>query len=34
MLVNKTEYTSLGLNIMAADQVERIHDGTMQIRQR
>jgi len=34
MHVNKTAYTSLGLNIMTDDQVERIHNGTLQTLER
>ncbi len=34
MYVNKNNLTTLGLNIMTDDQIERIHDGTMQILER
>ncbi len=34
MHVNKTAYTSLGLNIMTDDQVEIIHNGTLQTLER
>lgn len=34
MHVNKKAYTSLGLNIMTDDQVERIHNGTLQTLER